>query len=245
MQSFPNIYDVYCIDLPGWGVSECPLFHLGTTDLSRCYGYYGNIIMSALAEVYPSKDAKFVFVGHSFGALLLMKAIVLDYIPQHKIKRCILTCMPGLHCQTAKYHFIGSLFISGLMESIFKQWWSRHLFSAFLYRKKTQLQTLKHMCSFIPNGIGYKLLGNHMSFCGFLKVDWTNPVRNELLHIAKYKCTVRLIGGTHDSITNIQHMKNISTIPCYELNGGHALFAEKELFPRLLKIINKEHKLQQ
>lgn len=233
MKSFPNIYDVYCIDLPGWGVSECPPFHLETAELLRCYDYYGNIIMSALAEIHPSKDAKFVFVGHSFGALLLMKAIALDYIPQRKIKRCILTCMPGLDCQTAKYHFNGSLFISGWMESIFKQWWARHLFSALLYRKKTQLQTLQHMCSFIPNGIGYKLLGKHMSLYGFFNVNWITPVNSELLHIAKYKCTVKLIGASI-------HEMNIPNIKCYELNGGHSLFAQQDLFPNLLQIINNK-----
>jgi pimeloyl-ACP methyl ester carboxylesterase len=244
MESFPKTYDVYCIDLPGWGVSEDPPFNLGSVGLERCYYYYANVIMDALTEIYPVKNAKFVFVGHSFGALILTKSIINDYIPTNKIHRCVLTCAPGLHPETSKYaYFWGTIFITGITESLFKQWWSGYLFSAFLYRKETQLLTLQHMYRFIPNGEGYKIVGRHMEFKGRLfKPEWVNPVRNDLIHMSKYKCNLDLIGGLTDTIVNPQHMKELSDeikrVRYHELNGGHSLFLQKELFHSLLDIIN-------
>lgn len=244
MESFPTTHDVYCIDMPGWGISEDPPFDLGTTLLERCYSYYGNIIMTALSEVYPVKDARFVFVGHSLGAFILTKTIACESIPSNAIHKCVLVCPAGLDKQVSKYaYFWGSLFITGIMESSFKQWWSKHLFSAFLYRKKTQLQTLKNMHRFIPIGKGYKIAGRHMAFQGLLfRPEWVRPVRNELIHIFKYKCKVELIGGLTDTIVNPQHIKSISSefknIEYHELNGGHSLFLQNELFQSLIDIIN-------
>ena len=244
MQTFPKVYDVYCIDLPGWGISEDPPFDLNAIALERCYAYYGHIIMSALNEIYPAKNAKFVFLGHSFGSFILIKSISCNYIPSHQIKKCVLTCVPGLHKETSKYAYLwGSLFISGIAESIFKQWWSSHLFSVFLFRRELQLRTLQVMHSFIPNGYGYKMVGRHMGFTGRLfKPEWLLPIRNELVYISNNKCKVGMICGTMDTIVNKEHMKEISEscskIKCYELNSSHSLFCKVDLFPDLLKIIN-------
>lgn len=237
IESFPKTYDVCCIDMPGWGISEDPHFDLETTLLDQCYAYYGNIIMSTLAEIYPVKDTKFIFVGHSFGAFILMKTISLKSIPSNKIHKCILTCLPGLNKQVSKYaYFWGTLFITGIMESLFKQWWSKHLFHLFLYRKKTQIQTLKNMHRFIPNGKGYKIIGRQMAFQGPLyRPEWVLPIRNELIGL---ECKVELIGGLTDTIVNPQHMKNISKeFKYYELNGGHSLFLQNKLFQSLIDII--------
>ena len=242
MQSLPNVYDVYCIDLPGWGISEDPLFDLDV--LNRCYAYYSNVIMTALSEIHTVSNAKFIFVGHSFGAFILLKSIAIGYIPPNSIKSCTFACLPGLHNQPLKYpYFWGPLFISGFLESIFKQWWSRHLFSAFLYRKKSQLQTLQNMHRFIPNGTGYKLAGNQMAFQGFLlRPEWINLIRNQLLNIAN-NINVKLVCGLHDSIVDIRHAKEVSdesikTIKFHALEGGHSLFSRKDLFSQLLSIID-------
>jgi hypothetical protein len=244
MESFPKMYDVYCIDLPGWGISEDPPFNLGSAVLERCYSYYANVIMSALTEIYPVKNAKFVFVGHSFGSFLLTKSIVNGYIPSEKIQKCVLTCAPGVHKETSKYaYFWGTIFITGIMESLFKQWWSSHLFSAFLYRKETQLLTLQCMHKFIPNGEGFKIVGRHMGFKGRLfKPEWINPIRNELIHMSKYNCNLVLICGLMDTIVNQKHTKDISDeiqkIKYHELKSDHSMFLKRDLFPLLLDIIN-------
>jgi pimeloyl-ACP methyl ester carboxylesterase len=244
MQSFPKVYDVYCIDLPGWGISEDPPYELGSVGLDRCYAYYANIIMTALSEIYPSKDASYVFVGHSFGSLILTKCIAEEYIPPYKIQRCILVCAPGLHTKTLKYAYLwGAAFITGILESTFKTWWAKHLFSAFLYRKKTQLLTLQNMHRFIPNGTGYKVVGRTMSFSGPLfRPEWIKVINNELIHIFKYSCVdIRLVYGEYDTIVDSQHIlqfSNKNNCKCYKVNTGHYPFLEKNQFSNLRKIIN-------
>jgi len=246
MQSLPNVYDVYCIDLPGWGISEDPSFDLGIVSITHCYAYYSNIIMSALSEIYPVLNAKFMFVGHSFGAFMLLKSIAFGYIPPDSIESCTVASVPGLHLQTTPYQIIGMMFKLGVQESIFKQWWSRHLFSAFLYRKNTHLQTLQNMHRFIPNGMGYKILKKQIlfrfSWVRLLYVDWINLIRQQLLSVAN-NFNVKLISGTRDFVIDIQYAKEISgesnkTIKFHALEGGHSLFSQKELFSKLLSIID-------
>lgn len=252
MQSIPKVYDVYCIDLPGWGISEDPHIDLESDALEQSYAYYAKTIMNTLSEIYPVPYARFMFVGHSFGAFILLKSIALRYIPSYKIESCTLSCMPGLHTLTSKYYFIGTLFRFGFLESIFKQWWSRHLFSAFLYRKKTQLQTLQNMHRFIPNGTGYKLIGKQITFKWFFSVRWFrflvcvfNPVRSQLLSISN-TVRVNLVGGLRDLVIDTRHVKDVSdesnnTIKCHLLEGGHSLFSQKELFSKLLSIIEDDN----
>lgn len=243
MQSVPKTHDVYCIDLPGWGVSEDPPFDLKTAEVGRCYAYYANIIMASLSDIYPAKNARFRFVGHSFGALLLTKAIALGYIPPYKIDNCVLTCMPGLYLYPLKTPSIGVLFISGLAESIFKQWWSRHLFSAFLYRKKakTQLQTLQQMHPFIPNGLGHKLVSKHLKYKLFTPIECIGPGKQQVLDIST-RNKIHLVYGVSDAIVNVQDMRNFADegnkgVKCHELECGHSLFTNRELFRTLLTII--------
>jgi pimeloyl-ACP methyl ester carboxylesterase len=246
MQSLPNTYDVYCIDLHGWGISEDASFDLETDVLNRCYAYYSNIIMTALTEICPEPGAKFMFIGHSFGAFILLKSIAIGYIPPNSVKSCIVACIPGLHTQTTPYQIIGAIFRIGIQESIFKQWWSKHLFSAFLYRKKTQLQTLQNMHRFIPNGVGYKLVRKQMVFrfslFKLLHVEWINLIRNQLLSVAN-NINVKIITGIHDFVLDNTHTKeivdeSIKTIKYYTLEGGHSLFTQKDLFSKLLSIID-------
>lgn len=249
MESFPKTYDIFCIDLPGWGISEDPPFDLKTADLNKCYAYYANVILTALSEVYRVKTAKYVFVGHSLGSLILTKCIAGGYIPAYRIHKCILAAAPGLHEETSKYaYFWGSLFISGILESMFKQWWSSYLFSAFLYRKETQLKTIQTMHIFIPHGAGRHLSSRQMAFSGRLfKPRWIAPIKPDIIHMFKYYCQVEFICGVHDTLVNYQHAKNVhEKIKCYELNGGHSLFLDKDLYPKMLDIItmytSKQHK---
>jgi pimeloyl-ACP methyl ester carboxylesterase len=246
MQSLPRVYDVYCIDLPGWGISEDPYFNLADNSLRQCCEYYGAIIMTALSEIYPAKNAKFMFVGHSFGAFLLVKTIANGYIPRSKIESCTLACPSGL--DTTTNQIMGALFSFGFQESIFKQWWSQHLFSAFLYRKKTQLQTLQNMCQYIQNGNGYKLVKKQFVFryLWWFRVEWVNLIQTQLLYISS-SISVKLVCGLHDQLIDCVRTKNVSNessskIKFHALKGGHSLFSQKELFSRLLAIIDDEVK---
>lgn len=238
MEKFHKTHDVFCIDLPGWGISEDPPFDLATADESDVFSYYGETIMSAMKEIYMAADAKYIFVGHAFGSLILLKSIHLGNIPRNAIHKCILTSLPGIVPLTSRYPYLwGTVFIMGWLESMFKQWWSPYLFRSFLFRGYSEINTLQTMCRFIPNGKGYQFVSRQMRFRGLLSPIWTKLSYNELINVA-YTNKVELIGGTHDSIVDINPMRHICNCKLYELNGGHSLFLDKSLHIKLIDIID-------
>jgi pimeloyl-ACP methyl ester carboxylesterase len=242
MESLPKTYDVYCIDLPGWGISKDPLIDLANVELDQVYKYYAQTVIAVLAEIHPLKNATFTLVGHSLGSFLLLKSIT--YIPLNRVNKLVLTCLPGIEPQTSRYpYFFATYFVYGF-EAIFKQWWSRHLFCAFLYRKRTQLETLKRMHAFIPNGVGYKIVGRHTPFKGI------SPIKVELLDASNY-VRIDLINGSKDALVDIRPVRAFvkttihpKTIKLHEFEGyGHMVFSRKELFKRLINIINDDNLL--
>ena len=244
MESLPKTYDVYCIDLPGWGISKDPLIDLANVELDQVYKYYAQTVIAVLAEIHPLKNATFTLVGHSLGSFLLLKSIT--SIPLNRVNKLVLTCLPGIIPQSRYPYFFATYFVYGF-ESIFKQWWSRHLFCAFLYRKRTQLETLKRMHAFIPNGAGYKIVGRHTPFRGILPPVWISPIKVELLDASNY-VQIDLINGSKDALVDIRPVRafvkttiNPKTIKLHELEGvGHMVFSQKELFQRLISIIDDE-----
>lgn len=237
MNSFPNTHDVYCIDLPGWGISEDPPFDLATHPESDIFAYYGEQIMQALRELYI-EDGEYTFVGHSFGSYILLKSIRNGKIPNKSIHKCVLACLPGMDRLTSRYPYLwGSHFILGWMSSVFKQPWSKYLFRAFLYRKSSTLETMKRMNLFIPDGIGYKLVGRQMMFRGVLPPIWKNPIHNDLKIVA-LKNKIELIGGIEDTLVDIQHLHKAEFVRLHEVQGEHSIFADKSLHSKLLDIID-------
>ena len=238
MEKFPKTYDVYCIDLPGWGISEDPPFDLETMEQSDVFAYYGETIVSAMKEVYMAADPKYIFVGHSFGSLILLKSIHMGNIPRDIIHKCVLTSLPGLVPLTSRYPYVwGTIFMMGWLESIFKQSWSPYLFRAFLFRGSSELQTLQTMHRFIPNIKGYQFVSRQMTFRGLLPPVWIKLCYNELLNVA-YTNKTELIGGKSDTIVDISPMRHICNCKLYQLNGGHSLFSDKSLHLRLIDIID-------
>lgn len=237
MNAFPNTHDVYCIDLPGWGVSEDPQFDLATHNESDIFEYYGEQIMKTLDELYI-KEGKYTFVGHSFGSYILLKSIQNGRIPRESIHKCVLSCMPGLSDVSFKYPYLwGSYFKFGLLESSYRQPWSKYLFRAFLHRKHNSLDTLKTMWKFIPNGVGHKLFGRQLGFRGVLPPIWKNPINNELTKIAR-KNNIELIGGIYDTLVDIQQMYEVDFVRLFEVDCGHDIFDHKSLHKMLVNIID-------
>jgi len=237
MKTFPETHDVYCIDLPGWGISENPLFDFDWLKPNEVFKYYGKIITQTLAELGNSFDTKYTLVGHSFGSIILLKSIKLGFIPSSLIEKCILCCLPGLIPLTSKYAYLwGTIFITGWLESMTKQFWSPYLFRAFLFSDADPLSILKTTYRYIPNANGYYFVSKHMKFRGLLPPVWVNPVWDELISISKDH-KVELVGGLYDTIVDIAPMRKNKNYQLHELPGGHSLFSQKELFPKLLAII--------
>jgi pimeloyl-ACP methyl ester carboxylesterase len=239
MESFPKTHDVYCIDLPGWGISDEPPNNISSTDLDDLYRYYGNLVMTTLAEIGPIDQ--FTFVGHSFGSFLLVKMIENGTIPEKNIYKCVLTCLPGLAPYTSKYNYLwGTFFIYGLAESPFKYWWSKYLFRSWLFRgNKTPLEILQRTHRFISYSSGYKLLSRQMTFRGILPPIWKTLVFDEVERLSD-TIPIKLINGTHDTLVDVRHARYLSehsSIKLYEFNCGHSVFTQPELFSGLVKII--------
>ena len=240
MESFPKTHDVYCIDLPGWGISDEPPNNISNTDLDELYRYYGHLVMSALADLGPVD--KFTFVGHSFGSFLLVKMIENGSIPAKNIYKCMLSCLPGLAPYTSKYYYLwGTCFIYGLAESPFKQWWSKYLFRPWLFRgKKTSLEVLQRTHRFISYSTGHQLVSRHMTFRGILPPIWKETIFDEVEELSN-TIPIHLINGTHDTCIDIRHARSItdhnSSIQLHEFNSGHSLFTQPALYKSLVQII--------
>ena len=239
MESFPKTHDVYCIDLPGWGISDEPPKDTSTTDLDELYRYYGHLVMTALADLGPVEQ--FTFMGHSFGAFLLVKMIENGSIPAKNIYKCVLSCLPGLALYTSKYNYLwGTCLIYGLAECTFKQWWSKYLFRAWLFRgKKTPLEVLQRTHRFISYSTGYQLVSRLMTFRGILPPVCKDTILDEVERLS-HTIPIQLINGTHDTIVDIRHARYLtdhSSIKLHEFNGGHSLFSQQELFKTLVQVI--------
>ena len=237
METFPETHDVYCIDLPGWGISEGPLFDFDWLTPDEVFKYYGKMISQILTELGHSSGTKYTFVGHSFGSFILLKSIKLGFIPSSSVEKCTLCCLPGLIPLTCKYSYLwGTFFITGWLESMTKQFWSPYLFRAFLFCDTDPLSILKTLYRYLPNANGYYFVGKHMEFRGLLRPVWVNLICDDLMAITNDN-NVELIGGLYDTIVDISPMRNNKNYELHELPGGHSLFAQKELFPELLSII--------
>ena len=239
MESFPQTHDVYCIDLPGWGISDEPSSNLSNTDLNELFRYYGDLVMSVLSELGPVN--KFTFVGHSFGSFLLVKMMENGSIPAKNIYKCALTCLPGLAPYTSRYHYLwGTFFIYGLAESPFKQWWSKYLFRPWLFRgNKTPLEILQRTHRFITNSTGYKLVSRQMTFRGILPPVWKTTIFNQVQQLSD-TISIKLINGTYDTLVdvrNARYLSDNSSIKLYEFNCGHSLCSQSELYTSLVQII--------
>lgn len=231
MRSIPKYYDVYCIDLPGWGVSNNPelnenLYTDTNTDLLI---YYSKMIYDVMMEIHPYKDSKFILLGHSFGSFLLSLALIQEIIPSKKIEKCILAALPGLSPNISRYPYLwGTLFKTSILETTFKKWWAPHLFCAFLYPRPSSISKLILMQRFIPYGEGFKFASKHIQYRGLLPPVWTTLTYDSLLTISN-KINIVLVCGYQDTIVSYVPLLNISheskgNIQFYGFECGHSLF---------------------
>jgi pimeloyl-ACP methyl ester carboxylesterase len=244
MKSIPKIYDVYCIDLPGWGISDTP------TSTVNLHEYYSKIILKTMTEIHPFENSKFILIGHSVGSFLLSHAITSGIIPSSKISKCIFSALPGLSQNVSRFSYLWGLVVrSEIIESMFKQWWSPHLFSAFLYPRTTSIDKINLIHRFLPCANEYKLDGTHIELLLLSKE------RRRALLFASTRVPITLVCGYNDTIVDYKYVKDFSDesdglIKFVGLDCGHFPFKQSTMFSQLkmciyydniLKSIKKSH----
>jgi len=237
MMTIPKHRDVFCIDLPGWGISEPLSVNLDNDELCTIYNSYATIIYKTMIGLCPISGQKFVLIGDSFGACLLTHAITSGIIPEDKIHKCILCGMPGLSRNTFRHPYLKSIQIKiGVIDALFNSWWVSHLCCALLVNKRLNLTTLWLLQKFIPDKQGHKLVDRNIKWNG----RWLHVMKFPL-NIVAYNVSIILVNGAHDMVVNNTHAQKIceesgNNIKYVELMTGHDVFDNEYEFYKLFEI---------
>ena len=221
IKSIPKYRDVFCIDLPGWGISA-PLTNvdLHSDPLLDIFKSYAVMIYEVMIEICPIQSQKFTLIGDAFGAYLLTHAFSSGIIPANKINKFILCEPPGLSKNTLRQPYLRGISIKiGLLNALTNTTWFKHVCCAFLYKRPITIYSLSFLHNFIPDKYGYKMLSRNI-WIGFLgKPYWGITIKEPLTKIANdtnnSKMKVFIVRGLKDSVVSYVHSKEV----CEESNN--------------------------
>jgi pimeloyl-ACP methyl ester carboxylesterase len=249
IKSIPKYHDVFCIDLPGWGISE-PLLNvdLSNDPLPAIFKSYAVMIYKMMTEMCPIHGQTFTLVGDAFGAYLLTHAISSGIIPMNKINKFILCEPPGLSKNTLRQPYLRGIPIKmGLLNALTNTWFFRHICSAFLYNHSITLDTLLWLRHFIPGKHGYKMLSRNIRLRGILPPQWDITIKDSLVEIvkekakAKVKMSIFIMHGLRDSVVSYRHAKELCEETKYikyvECWSCHDLLSYSRNFHDLFRIL--------
>lgn len=242
MKSLPMYHDVFCIDLPSWGVSE-PLIDvdLRNDPLSDIFKRYATVINDAMTELFPHRGQKFTLMGDAFGAYLLTHALSSGIIPVNSIKKCIMCELPGISADTLRQPYLRGIPMKiGLLDALTNSWFFRHACSAFLYKRTVTLEVLLMLRNFVPNKHGCEMVSRNllMRAKDMFVPQWDITVKELLPSI---KTRVFLIHGIYDTVVSCGHADRLSkeepSITYVELQSGHDLLSDWKTFAKIFRII--------
>lgn len=235
MRRIPEHHDVFCIDLPGWGISESLSNVVLTSDkFHTIYQIYSDIICRTILEICPIEGTKFSLFGHSFGATLLSHVIASKMIAHRQIDRIV------LYNLQERSSFISNLFIKmGFPDVLFNVWWAPHLFCAFLQKRAITPKVLGFLRRFIVNKDGHKLMLRDQS-------DDDLNRDNLILVNASKNVKVILVNGVYDTMVDCERAETLckesrNSIKSHELETDHYMPARIEDFQQLFKIMRVTH----
>jgi pimeloyl-ACP methyl ester carboxylesterase len=238
MKSIPKHRDVFCIDLPGWGISEPLLVDLDNDALFTIYNSYATAIYKTMIEFCPIDGQKFVLIGDSFGSCLITHAIASGIIPANKIVKCILCSMPGISKNTFRNPRVKSVQCNmGIMDALFNSWWAPHLCCALLFERRLSLTTLRLLQKFVPDKQGHKLVARNITS----KAQWSY-VMKQSLDIVSNNVAIILVNGSRDSVVDCKHARMLceesgNNIKYIELWTGHDVFNDECEFAKILDVL--------
>ncbi len=252
MKSIPKYRDVFCIDLPGWGISE-PLANVDLRNdaLPDIFKSYATMIYKAMTEICSIRSQLFTLIGDAFGAYLLTHAFSCGIIPANKINKFILCEPPGLSKNTLRQPYLRGIPIKiGLLNALSNSWFSQHICAAFLCKRAVTLDTLLFLRHFIPNKYGYKMLTRNIRVCTSVKPYWDITIKEPLIQIANdannSKMKVFIVHGLRDSVVSCMHSKEVceesKKIKYVEVWSGNDLLSYHRNFYSLNRILLGEDK---
>lgn len=141
MKNVPKIYDVFCVDLPTYGLN--PVYKRDPSDL-----FCENHLASVISALSPSVSSKFTIICESYGATLITNAIMSGAFKMSKVNELFLINLSTL---SNKYQCIPIQFKTCFSHFILRNSWSPFLFSAFLYPRTDSLNRITTVFKFISN----------------------------------------------------------------------------------------------
>jgi hypothetical protein len=139
MKNVPKIYDVFCVDLPTYGLN--PVYKRDPSDL-----FCENHLASVISALSPSGSTKFTIIGESYGATLITKAIMSGAFQRSKVNELILINLSRL-----THNYLCLQFKTSFSHYILRNSWAPFLFSAFLYPRKDNISRITTAFKFINN----------------------------------------------------------------------------------------------
>jgi pimeloyl-ACP methyl ester carboxylesterase len=189
-----STFNVYAIDVPGFGVSTAP---------PRLANLPPHLAMDAYVELLNEwlksmKLGKVFVAGHSFGAYI---GAAFAYARPELVSQLLILDCPGLFPFLGDYGaYWGSLFKSRQPQQT-----CRFFSSAGYFMVNQCSSSIEAKYSYavlaLPKGYGDRVLANHISV-GFGGVFWKIPVMHKLLSL---KVPFRILWGDEDEILPVAH----------------------------------------
>ena len=197
---------VYVIDLPGWGISDCPpaIMDLATAPLTEIYQFYARVI----AEIVSAQPHTHI-LAHSLGAFLTVQ-FMHRYPEIASPINTTLMSLPGLTAQMSEYTWFWSWLIRySVPERLLRQWWAPYMwYCVRWWNCNTDPLTRFHTIALMnPKGRGYQILARHMH----KNEEWAPLCLPTLLECARYPSRrhIQLIFGMQDTLVSLKHHPRI------------------------------------
>lgn len=201
---------VYVLDLPGWGISDCPpaSMDLATAPLTQIYEFYARVIAEIVSDE-PNAPHTHI-LSHSLGAFLTVQFLHRYPAIASRINTTLMS-LPGLTPQMSEHTWFWSWLIRySVPERLLRQWWAPHLWYCVRWWNcgmdpLTRFHTIALMN---PKGCGWQILARHMR----RRKAWAPICLPTLLECARDQAHIQLIFGMQDTLVSLKQHPRITEL---------------------------------
>ena len=189
---------VYVLDLPGWGISDCPLasdgapLNLAKAPLPDLYRFYADVIAEVASLTAPTH-----LLAHSLGALFTVH--FMRHHPHAAAPLNInLMSLPGLSAKLEHAWLWAWLIKHSVPEMLLKQWWAPYVWycARWWISGAGPVKRFHAIALMNPKGRGYQILARHIT----TQNEWSPLCIDTLREHATPK--TRLMFGANDTIVS-------------------------------------------